>query len=368
MKTILFIVNHNITIYQFRRELVERLVARGYAVTAALPVIPETEKLKRLGCRVIDVPVERRGTNPAHDFKLMLKYCAILKREKPDLVLTYTIKPNIYGGMACQLLNIPYFCTITGLGTAVEGGGLLRRISLFLYRIGLRKARKVFFQNGQNRRVFREARIRGGESRLLPGSGVNLREYEDIPYPGEDAAVEFLFISRVMKAKGIEEFIETARAVKSRYPCTVFHILGFCEDDYQETLEELTRSGVLSYEGMQEDIRPFMKRCQCLIHPSYHEGMSNVCLEAAASGRAVIASDISGCREAVEEGVTGFLAKPQSAGSLTRAVVRYLGLSYEERKRMGEKGREKMRKEFDREKVVSAYMEEIENELIRKNS
>lgn len=358
-KTVLFIVNHNITIYNFRRELVERLVKEGYCVKAVLPVTEETNKITDLGCEVIDVPVERRGTNPIHDFKLFLTYRKILKREKPDIVLTYTIKPNVYGGLAAGSLKIPYLCTITGLGVAIEGGGLLKKLSLMLYRIGLFRVNKVYFQNEANRKVFEEAQIGKGRYTLVNGSGVNVEEYAELPFPEEESPVEFVFISRVQKAKGIENFLSMAEQVKKKYPAAVFHILGFCEDDYQERLESLTSEGIVQYHGMQSDIRPFLRRCQCLIHPSLHEGMSNVCMEAAAAGRVVIASSIHGCLEIVENNKTGFLTKPEDTQNLVSTVERFLHMSYNERKQMGEAGREKMRKEFDRRQVVAHYVESI---------
>ena len=360
VKTVLFIVNHNITLYNFRKELVERLIKEKYRVVVVLPVTEDTKKITDLGCEVIDVPVERRGTNPVHDFKLFATYRKIIKKKKPDVVLTYTIKPNVYGGLAAAVTKVPYLCTITGLGVAIEGGGILKKISLMLYKVGLFKVTKVFFQNEANRQVFADAHIGQGRYELVSGSGVNIEEYNEILFPGEEKPVEFIFISRVQKAKGIDSFLEMAEHIKKKYPKTVFHILGFCEDDYQEQLEALTKKGIICYHGMQEDVRPFMKKCQCLIHPSFHEGMSNVCMEAAAAGRAVIASDINGCKEIVEDGKTGFLVKPGDTEDLIRAVESFIKMRYNEKMQMGEAGRKKMHKEFDRKKVVSQYMKEIE--------
>jgi len=360
MKTVLFIVNHNITIYNFRKELVERLVTEGYRVIVVLPVTEETAKIAQLGCEVIDVPVERRGTNPVHDFKLFLAYRKILKKIRPDVVLTYTIKPNVYGGLAAGSLKIPYLCTVTGLGVAIEGGGLLKKVSLMLYKAGMTRVSKVFFQNADNRKVFEEAHIGKGRYELVSGSGVNIEEFSRIPFPASEKEVGFVFISRVQKAKGIELYLEMAQEIRKKYPDTVFHILGFCEEDYKEKLEKLTKEGVICYHGMQQDIRPVLEQCQCLVHPSFHEGMSNVCMEAAAAGRVVIASNISGCREIIEEGVTGFLVNPGDVQNLVRAVEYFLNLRYNKKIQMGEAGRLKMRKEFNRKNVVAKYMEEIE--------
>jgi len=359
MKTVLFIVNHNITIYNFRKELVECLVKDNYRVVVVLPVTEETKKITDLGCEVIDVPVERRGTNPVHDFRLFLTYRKTIKKIRPDVILTYTIKPNVYGGLAAGSLKVPYICTITGLGVAIEGGGILKKISLMLYKAGLSKVEKVFFQNEENRKVFEEAKIGKGRYELVNGSGVNVEEFGSIPFPDSGKPVEFVFISRVQKAKGIDHYLEMAEQIKAAYPDTVFHILGFCEENYKERLETLTKEGIICYHGMQQDIRPILKQCQCLVHPSFHEGMSNVCMEAAAAGRVVIASNISGCREIVEEGSTGFLVTPGDTKDLVRAVEQFLNLRYNEKMQMGENGRSRMRKDFNRKNVVLKYMEEI---------
>lgn len=360
-KTILIMVNHNITIYKFRKELVQRLVQEKYRVVVALPVTEETSEITDLGCEVIDIPVERRGTNPIKDLSLLLKYCKVLKNIKPDVVLTYTIKPNVYGGMACRLSRIPYISTITGLGSAIEDGGLLKHISLFLYRVGLKKATAIVYQNEANRASLEKAGISKKQGVLVSGSGVNLVQHNCLTFPQEENPVEFLFVARIMKTKGIDEFLQMSKEIKDEHPDTCFHILGFCEDDYELKLKEYTKQGIVIYHGMQQDIKPFMERVQCLIHPSYHEGMSNVCMEAAASGRAVIASDIPGCKEIVEDGKTGYLVEVQDAEALKKAVEKFLTLSYDTRKNLGINGRKKMEQQFDRQEIVNEYMKLIES-------
>lgn len=354
-------VNHNITIYKFRKELVERLISDGYRVVVALPVTEETSSIIDLGCEVIDIPVERRGTNPIKDFNLLLKYFKVLKSVNPDVVLTYTIKPNVYGGMACRLRKIPYISTITGLGSAIENGGLLKHISLFLYRIGLKRAHAIVYQNEANRECLEAVGISKEKGVLVSGSGVNLAQFDNIRFPQENDPVEFLFVARVMKTKGIDEYLQMSKEIKNDYPDTCFHILGFCEDDYELILNNYASQGTVMYHGMQQDIKPFMERVQCLIHPSYHEGMSNVCMEAAASGRAVIASNIPGCREIVEDTKTGYLVEVQSAENLKGAVERFLNLPFTERRNLGVNGRKKMEQQFDREKIVNEYMELIKS-------
>lgn len=357
MKTVVILGNHHVVLYNFRKELIERLISENYRVITALPYTKEVEKLRKLGCEIVDIPVARRGTNPITDLKLFLQYRKLLQKEKPDMVYTYTIKPNIYGGMACRLLKIPYLVNITGLGSAMEGDGFLQKVTSFLYRFAMKKADCIFFQNEMNRQVFEKRSIHGKAEQLLPGSGVNLEHFSYMEMPQKEN-IEFVYISRVMREKGIEQYLETADVIRKKYPNTRFHILGFCEEEYEERLKNLQEQGIIEYHGMQEDVRVFLKEAHCLVHPSYYpEGMSNVCLEAAACGRAVITTKRSGCMETVDDGVTGYLVEEKSAEQLTEAVERFILLSEIEKCEMGQKARQKMEREFDREQIVSAYME-----------
>lgn len=310
------------------------------------------------GCIFHQTNVDRRGTNFFKDFKLLRKYYKLLKMIKPQMVFTYTIKPNIYGGIACRLLKFPYVVNITGLGTAVENHGILRCITILLYRVALKRVQRVFFQNETNRQFFAKFHIADQKAHLLPGSGVNLKEYSVLPFPEEDH-VEFAFISRIMKEKGVEEFLEMVKHIKVRYPETIFHVCGFCEQDYMGTLEKMQDEDLIIYHGMVNDIKTILARIQCTILPSYHEGMSNVLLETAACGRSVIASDVPGCKETFDEGVSGFGIKPKNAENLINVVEKFLLLPRETRMQMGVAGRKKMEKEFNREIVVNAYIEEL---------
>ena len=275
-------------------------------------------------------------------------------------MLTYTIKPNIYGGIACRLFKAPYIANITGLGTAVENKGMLQKIAIILYRIAFKDIKCVFFQNEENRRFFIDNNIAVGKDRLIPGSGVNLEHFNVLNYPPDDI-VEFAFISRIMKEKGIEQYLEAAEYIKNKYPNTRFHVCGFCEEDYQDRLEEMQSKGIIIYHGMLCDVREILKITHCTIHPTYYpEGMSNVLLESAACGRAIITTNRSGCREIVDDGVSGYLVKQKDSIDLIEKIEQFLALSLEDKKRMGLAGRKKVEKEFDRKIVVDAYMEEIE--------
>jgi len=362
MKKVLILANNDVGLYKFRKELIQELV-KEYKVYISLPDGEFIHQLKELGCEFINTSISRRGTNPITDLKLFINYRKIIKEVKPDVVLTYTIKPNVYGGMACKMSGIPYIVNITGLGSAVENGGLLQRITLSLYKSALKKVNCVFFQNKENEEFFDENKIISGNHRLIPGSGVNLDYYPVLDYPS-DTIVNFLFIARVMKEKGIEQYLDAAKYIKKKYPKTAFHILGFCEQDYEGKLREMQDKGIIKYHGMQSDVREFHKLSHCTIHPTYYpEGMSNVLLESAACGRPIITTNRSGCREIVDDGVNGYIVEQQNSQDLIGKIEQFLSLDYGAKKQIGILGRNKVEKEFDRRIVVDSYIEEIEKIL-----
>lgn len=345
----------------FRGELLEEFLARGDQVYAAFPEDEYRIPLEQMGCTVIDTPFERRGMNPIKDLKLLYTYWKLLAEVRPDAVLTYTVKPNVYGGLACRLKKIPYFSNVTGLGTSIQNPGPLQTISLTLYRIGLKKADCVFFQNSYNKAFMEKKGVCGRAARLLPGSGVNLSQHACYPYPQDDGHIRFLFVGRIMRDKGIEELLQCASVVHQRNSSAEFFLVGgYDEPQYMEQIQALEKAGILRYLGWRPDVQDLMKQAHCIIHPSYHEGLSNVLLEAAACGRPVIASNVPGCQETFDDGITGLGCTAKSADSLIAAVERFLALSYEQKAAMGRAGREKVEREFDRNLVVNAYMEELE--------
>lgn len=359
MGKILILANNDAGLYKFRKELIQELVKK-YEVFMSLPYGEFVPQLKDIGCKFIDTAISRRGTNPITDLKLLMNYKDIINEIKPDVVLTYTIKPNVYGGIACRMTKISYITNITGLGIAVKNGGLLQKITLLLYKISLKKAACVFFQNKENEDFFIKKEILSCKHRLIPGSGVNLEHYNLMNYPA-DSIIHFLFIARVMKEKGIDQYLDAAKYIRKKYPNTCFHVLGFCEDAYEDKLKELQNRGIIQYHGMQSDVREFHKSSHCTIHPTYYpEGMSNVLLESAACGRPAITTNRSGCREIVDDGVNGYIVEQQDSQDLIDKIEKFLKLSYEEKMQMGLAGRAKVEREFDRQIVVDAYMDEIE--------
>ena len=343
-----------------RMEVFQALINEGYKITISAPFDASANYFKEMGCEIVDTKFERKGMNPLKDFGLMLHYRKLLRQVKPDVVLTYTIKPNLYGGMACQLCGVPQIANVTGLGTAVEYPGWLQKLAILLYKMGLRRTKMVFFQNQANMEFCRQHGMVKGKMKLIPGSGVNLQHHTLQEYPLPDEPLRFIFISRLQKEKGIEEYLTAAYDIKWKYPNTEFHILGACEEDYTKRMEELQKDGVVIYHGRVADVRPFIGRSCCTVHPSYYpEGMSNVLLESCAAGRPVITTDRPGCGEIVDDGVNGFIVKQRDGHDVARKVEQFILLPYEKKREMGLAARRKVEREFDRNIVVQAYLEEI---------
>jgi glycosyltransferase involved in cell wall biosynthesis len=358
---ILVLANFGMGLYNFRKELLEELINQNSEVYISLPNDEFVPKLVNLGCKFIETPLERRGTNPIKDIKLLFHYIKIIKLIKPDVILTYTIKPNVYGGFACRIAMTPYITNITGLGTSLENKGVIQKITLGLYRVGLKRASCIFFQNETNRKFFFDKNVVKSKTRILPGSGVNLAQHPLEEYPDNDEKDRFLFIGRMMKAKGVEELLQAAKTVKEKYPNAQFDLIGSCEENYYQQLAELNKSGIINYHGQQEDVHSFIKNSHATILPSYHEGTANVLLESASSGRPVLASRVPGCIETFDEDVSGFGFEVKSVESLVEAIIKFIKLPYEQKKAMGIAGRKKMENEYDRRIVINAYMNEINN-------
>ncbi len=358
MKTLVVISNVTSGLFSFRRELLEEL-ARSYRVVILAKNTGRLEALKDLGCEFRGMDIEAHGTNPLKELQLITAFKKQLRELKPDVVLTYTIKPNVYGGMACAALGIPYIANITGLGTAVENGGVMQKLALGLYRRGLRKAQMVFFQNRENQRFLLEHGVVKGRQDLLPGSGVNLDRYRVLPYP-EGETVDFVFIGRLIKEKGIDQYLDAARAIREKHPETRFHICGSMRPAYQQVVSELQEKGTVIYHNYVSNIAEIHALSACTVHPTYYpEGMSNVLLESCACGRPIITTDRPGCREVVDDGVNGFVVREKDSADLIEKLERFLALPREKRREMGLAGRTKVEREFDRQIVLGKYLKEI---------
>jgi glycosyltransferase involved in cell wall biosynthesis len=363
-KKVLLLGNHGFVIYNFRKELIQNLLKEGYEVYISLPEDEKVEIMVSWGCKFLETKVDRRGTNPVSDFQLIVHYMRILREVNPDVVLTYTIKPNLYGGLACRLLRIPCINNITGLGSGFNQNPVLKKFLSILYKVSLKKSYCVFFQNTEDRNTLLKSNTITSNHELIPGSGVNLKDFEVKPFPPEDQAITFIFIGRIMKDKGIDQYLEAAKIIKEKYPETIFSVIGFIESTHQhynEIIEDYSQKGYIRYLGYQSDVKPFIEQSHCIIQASHGgEGLSNVLLETAATGRALIASDIPGCRETINEGINGFTFKAKDSEDLVEKIEKFIGLSYAEKLQMASESRLKVEKEFDRKIVIEAYMDKIE--------
>ena len=358
---ILFISNNDAGLYKFRRELLETLTKEHevYYCTSSGEYV---ERINAIGCKHIECTLlDRHGKNPLKDMSLIRFYKKVLRDIKPDIVFTFTIKPNCYAGMACASLHIPYVANITGLGTAVENKSLFQPIAKRLYQKGIKSAQKVFFQNSENYKFMAQNGMIHDRYDIIPGSGVNLKQFEESPYP-KDTVIRFVFVGRIMREKGIDQYLDAAKAIKAKHPNTEFHICGSYEQQYKDTVERLHGENVIIYHGSVGNMVEIYRMVSCTIHPSFYpEGMSNVLLESCACGRPIITTDRPGCREIVDDGVNGFVVKQRDSADLIEKVERFLSLRPEEREKMGMLARKKVEREFDRQIIVDKYIQELES-------
>lgn len=360
-KRILFLANHFITLYSFRKEMINAMVRQGHELYLSLPKSDENKYFEDLGCHIIETEIDRRGVNPIKDIRLILFYKKMIPQVNPDIIFSYTIKPNIYGTLVS---NGKYrqVCNITGTGATFLKRSLVSSICEVLYKLSIKRCYKVFFQNTGDRDFFIKEGLVKNNYAMLPGSGCNLQQHTFKPLP-EGNEIRFIFIGRVMKLKGIDQYLQAAEIIRKKYPNTKFFIAGWNEQpDYMRLVEEAQKAGWVEYIGFRKDIDQWIEKCHCTILPSHGgEGVPNVLLESAATGRICIGSKINGTVDVIEDGKTGFLFNTGDGEDLARKIEKFILLSPELRSAMGRAGREKVEHEFDRRIVVNAYMKEITN-------
>ncbi len=366
---IALLTNNDDDIYCFRKELIEDIIDAGYEMLISCPDGEKFELMKHIEYRYDNPDIDRRGTNIVADFKLFLHYFRLFVKNKPSVVLTYTAKPNVYAGIAAYLLGIPCISNVTGFGSVLNASGFKQKIIMSLFRFSFRRSTCVMFQNSTNMKLAEESGMVKGEHKLIPGSGVNTERYPLQPYPdggnGKDGEkIAFNYIGRIMHDKGVDDYIEAAKRIKAEYPNTEFNMLGFIEPTekhyYESDLYDLEEKDIIRYRGSLKDVKPFIAASHATIHPStYGEGMSNVLLESASSGRLIISTDNPGCMETFVDGETGFIYHGGDVDALCEQIKKFLALPNEERKAMGEKGREYIKNNFSRDIVIKAYLEKI---------
>jgi glycosyltransferase involved in cell wall biosynthesis len=362
-------INSSWNFINFRAGLVKSFVDQGYEVVAVAPHDEYASRLSTLGCRYIPLSMDNKGTHPGRDFVLLWRFFHLLRKERPNVFLGYTVKPNIYGSLAAHALRIPVVNNIAGLGAVFIKQNMLTRLVKNLYLRALSRSEKVFFQNEDDRRLFTEGGlVRAEVTDRLPGSGIDLTRFAPVPLPdsSELKGLRFLLIARMLWDKGVGEYVEAARRVRQRHPDAEFCLLGFLDVQNptaitRDQMDQWVAGGAVRYLGTADDVRPHIAEADCMVLPSYYrEGVPRTLLEAAAMGRPIVTTDAVGCREVVNDGVNGYLCKPRDAEDLAAKMEQMIGLSQEERSRMGQMGREKMEREFDERIVVRKYLEIVE--------
>lgn len=390
---VLLVSNTAWSIANFRDELIRALLAAGYEVVAVAPPDEYVPRIEALGVRFVPLAMDNKGTHPGRDFGLFLRFLSLLRRERPAVFLGYTIKPNVYGGLAARLLGIAAINNVAGLGTAFIRDTWLTRVVEGLYGVGLSGAKKVFFQNDEDTALFLARRlVRPNVIERLPGSGVDTKRFAPELFPchpdprhhREDGNVDsrirgkygdvglrpfrFLLSARLLWDKGVGEFVEAARQLLQEGVAAEFQLLGFLDVENRSAVarnnvEAWEREGLVRYLGTVDDVRPMIVQADCIVLPSYREGVPRSLLEAASMAKPIITTDAVGCRDVVSDSVNGYLCRPRDSKDLARHMRQMMALSPEERRKMGLAGREKMVREFDENIVIGRYLETIQEIL-----
>lgn len=363
---VLMTVNAAWNIWNFRRPIVQALLVGGHKVTVLAPQDDFVDHLTQIGCAFVPLEMNAKGLNPLDEWKLLRQFKQVFKQQKPDIILSYTIKNNTFGALAAKSLGIPFVPNVSGLGTGFLSGGALQFIVEQLYRQAYRHLPVVFFQNEDDRDLFTSRRlVKAKQARLLPGSGIDLDHFQVAEFPHGEAPV-FLLIARLLRDKGVMEFVEAARQIKLDHPSVRFQLLGAAGSENRtaisaETVDEWVRDGIVEYLGTTPDVRPAIAATHCVVLPSYREGAPRTLIEAAAMARPLIATNVPGCRAVVDHNETGFLCDVRSADSLASEMRRFLNLPVEKQSELGQAGRAKMEREYDQKLVVEAYAHAIGN-------
>jgi len=364
-RTIVLSANGDWNIANFRQGLIRALRSAGYEPVVIAPKDPAAEaRMAALGVQRIPVRIERSGRNPLADARLLLEYKRLLGKLRPAAYLGFTIKPNIYGSLAAASLGIPAIPNVSGLGTAFIRRGMLQQIVTRLYRVAFSRCPVVFFQNDEDRQLFVDRGIvEDRQARVLPGSGVDLEHFT--PRPPTNGPPAFLLVGRLLRDKGVREFVGAARALSPMLTGSRFQLLGPIDQANRTAitraqLDNWVAEGVVEYLGVTDDVRPYMAKATAVVLPSYREGLPRSLLEAAAMERPLIAADVPGCRDVVEDGVNGYLCDPRDSRSLASAMRRMAALSPAERLAMGQAGRRKVQEQFGEELVVQSYLDVLD--------
>lgn len=354
---VLILSNHPDYTYNFRKEIIYELLKENFKVIVSSPYGEKIDLLVERGVVFESNSIDRRGRNILKEIKLMFEFVQLMKKYRPDVIISYTIKPNIYGSILSKIYRIPIISNVTGLGSASNSNNISENIIKRIYKTVFKNNHTIFVQNTSNRDYFLNNNIKAENIKLIPGSGVNLDEFQVKAYELSDK-INILYSGRLLKDKGVVELFEAIKILKNNNNIK-FTLIGFIDDDIQREIEDMKNCNNFEYLGQQNDVMPHIENASCIILPSYHEGMSNSLLEAAAIGRPLLATNIPGCKEIIDDGVNGFLFEPKNIESLVDTIIKFSNLPYEARKIMGTNSRIKVENEFDRNIVVKNYLDTI---------
>lgn len=366
--TIVLSTNTAWNVYNFRAGLVRAMVEHGFNVVVVAPYDEYADKLGSLGCTFVDLPMDNHGTNPVRDLILLARYMRILRQYKPVAFLGYTVKPNVYGSLAAHSLGIPVINNIAGLGATFIRTSHITTIVRGLYRLALKKSHNVFFQNADDCELFvSSGLVRPEVCALVPGSGIDLSRFPMHPVATRSTnPFTFLLVGRMLRDKGVVEYVEAARIVRKKFPKTVFQLLGGVNAGNGnavaiELIKEWEAQGIVKYLGTTDDVRPVVASSDCVVLPSYREGVPRSLLEAAALGRPIVATNVVGCQDAVDDSINGYLCNVKDAEDLADKMIRIIELPDAQRAAMGKAGREKVERQFDEQLVIQSYLRALDS-------
>jgi glycosyltransferase involved in cell wall biosynthesis len=373
---IVVVANTTWNIYNFRLPLLQSLEKRGYQIVVIAPLDEHIIYLNDLqnGSHLPVHSLNRKGMNPLKDLFFFLELSRLYRREKPDLIIHYTIKPNIYGNLAAFLQRIPSICIVTGLGYSFIHNGWVKKVTDALYRLSFLSAKKVLFENQDDRALFIENNLSQAlQSVATKGCGVDTNYFKPQNRTRTDDRKVFIFIGRLLYDKGITEFVAAARWVRQQDPNADFWVLGELDDDNlaavsEELLTDWIETGVIKYYGNVSDVRPYLADADVVVLPSYREGMPRAILEGLSMGKAVITTDAAGCRETVEEGKNGFLVPVGRVSELANYMHYFCKMSAAEIAEMGAISRQKAVQEFDQAIINQTIVQIVEQTLAEKNT
>ena len=364
-RKIFVLVNTSWNIFNFRKNLVGVLIEAGFEVVAVAPRDAYSAKLPLLGCRYVEVPMENKGTNIWRDLIFAIRLTQLFEKERPDLILSYTVKPNIYGSLAARLNSVPIVNNISGLGAVFIRPSKLTVLVSLLYKLSLKWSRKTFFQNQDDLDLFTSKKlVNVGSTELIPGSGVDLNRFKFSELASCGRGFKFLLVARLLWDKGLAEYVGAAMRLKVEFPEVEWRIVGFLGVENPaaisaQDMDKWVSEGVITFSGPSDEIEKEIRKCDCLVLPSYREGLSRTLLEGAAIGRPLIATNVPGCKEVVVDGKNGYLVEPCSIDDLTEKMRLMYLLSREQRAAMAKYGRRKVEKEFSEEVVNNRYLEVV---------